>query len=332
MQLTTIASLVSLAASVWSSWGLAGRRRMAWRVAATGSVTAVMLWVEPVQQTLTFGQVNLILMAMVLGDLSLPDRSRGKGIATGLAAGFKLTPAVFLVYLAFTRRTRAAVNGVVTFAATVVLGLLVSPSAAVHYWKGAWLVGDKVGRDYVGNQSVDAVLRRLVGHELGFPSVVLAFGVGVAGLALAVWAYRHGNELAGVVLIGMTGLLVSPISWTHHWVWVVPAVVLGCDLAMRRRSVLFGLAVVGVTLLFLAWPAQIDGVGRHDPTADDLPTGLIWQVPHRDGREHDWSGTDLIVGNLYVVLGLAGLTAAAGAALASSRNVVPSEDAVDVSV
>jgi hypothetical protein len=115
-------------------------------------------------------------------------------------------------------------------------------------------------------------------------------------------------------------------------VWVVPAVVLGCDLAVRRRSVLIGLAVVGVTLLFLAWPAQIDGVGRHDPTADDLPTGLIWQVPHRDGREHDWSGTDLIIGNLYVVLGLAGLASAGGVALASSRKVVPSEDAVDVTV
>ncbi|MDX6333130.1 MAG: alpha,2-mannosyltransferase, partial [Streptosporangiaceae bacterium] len=104
------------------SLGLAGRPAGLARAAAAFAIAAVGLWLEPVAMTLFFGQINLLLLALVVGDLALPDRIKGKGIGIGLAAGFKLTPLIFIPYLLFTRRVKAAAVSALTFAVTVGLG------------------------------------------------------------------------------------------------------------------------------------------------------------------------------------------------------------------
>ena len=104
------------------SLGLAGRPAGLARAAAAFAIGAVGLWLEPVAMTLFFGQINLVLLALVVGDLALPDRIKGKGIGIGLAAGIKLTPLIFIPYLLFTRRVKAAAVSALTFAVTVGLG------------------------------------------------------------------------------------------------------------------------------------------------------------------------------------------------------------------
>ena len=106
------------------------------RAAAAFAIAAVGLWLEPVAMTLFFGQINLVLLALVVGDLALPDRFKGKGIGIGLAAGIKLTPLIFIPYLLFTRRVKAAAVSALTFAVTVGLGFALLPHASAVYWGG----------------------------------------------------------------------------------------------------------------------------------------------------------------------------------------------------
>src|ERR1700734_1919257 len=140
--------------------GLAGRPAGLARAAAAFAIAAVGLWLEPVAMTLFFGQINLVLLALVVGDLALPDRIKGKGIGIGLAAGIKLTPLIFIPYLLFTRRVKAAAVSALTFAVTVGLGFALLPHASAVYW------GGKITRPgskpfHLDNQSLNGVILRL---------------------------------------------------------------------------------------------------------------------------------------------------------------------------
>lgn len=119
------------------SLGLAGRPAGLARAAAAFAIAAVGLWLEPVAMTLFFGQINLVLLALVVGDLALPDRIKGKGIGIGLAAGIKLTPLIFIPYLLFTRRVKAAALSALTFAVTVGLGFALLPHASAATGAGS---------------------------------------------------------------------------------------------------------------------------------------------------------------------------------------------------
>ena len=141
------------------SLGLAGRPAGVARAAAAFAIAAVSLWLEPVAMTLFFGQINLVLLALVMGDLALPDRIKGKGIGIGLAAGIKLTPLIFIPYLLFTRRVKAAAISALTFAVTVGLGFALLPHAAAVFWAGTFArSGSKFHLD---NQSLNGVILRL---------------------------------------------------------------------------------------------------------------------------------------------------------------------------
>jgi alpha-1,2-mannosyltransferase len=314
-QLFTGLGLAALLASIWWAWGMAGRRPPVERAGLTLAVAAIALWLEPVQQTLLFGQINFIVLGLVVYDLHLRDDRPWKGVALGLAVGLKLTPALFVVYLFLTGRRRAAVTAVGTFVATVLIGFLTAPSAARQYWGGDFLVGGKIGQTYVGNQSLKGTLLRLLGEGTTADRVyvLVAIVVAVAGLWLAVRAFRAGDELRAVVVTVVTMLLVSPISWSHHWVWVALVLVYLADKALRRP---LGWALPTLAVLVLvtwAWFGRVGDEGRDDPRLAILPQGLIWRVPRRDGRELDWHGLQNVTGNLYVVLGLVALVGAAWA-------------------
>ena len=314
-QVFTAVGLAALVASVWWAWGMTGRRAGVDRAGLTLAVAAIALWLEPIQQTLLFGQINLIVLGLVVYDLHLRDDRPWKGVALGLAVGLKLTPALFVVCLFLTGRRRAAVTAVGTFAVTVAIGFVTAPSAARQYWGGDFLVGDKVSQLYVGNQSVKGALLRLLGEGTTADRLylVLAVVVAVAGLWLAVRAHRAGDELLGVVVTALTMLLVSPVSWSHHWVWVALVLVLLADRALRRPLGWALPTMAIVVLLSWAWFGRVGDDGRDDPRLTVLPQGLIWRVPRRDNRELAWHGLQNITGNLYVVIGLAGLAVVAWA-------------------
>jgi len=314
-QVFTGVGLAAFVASIWWAWGMTGRRPSIERAGLTLGVAAVALWLEPVQQTLLFGQINFIVFALVVYDFHLRDERPWKGVALGLAIGLKLTPAVFAVYLFLTGRRRAALTAIGTFAATVLIGFVTAPSVALQYWRGDFLVGEKVGQSYVGNQSLKGVLLRLLdeGTAADRLYVVAAIVVAVGGLWLAVRAHRAGDELLAVVVTALTMLLVSPVSWSHHWVWVALVIVLLVDRILRRPLGWALPVLAALVLLTWAWFGRIGDDGRSDPRLDVLPQGLIWRVPRRDGRELAWHGLQNLTGNLYAVLAVIGLLAVAWA-------------------
>ena len=320
--LVTIASVTALVTAIWLTWGALGYRRSAGRLGATLAVAGVALWLEPVQQTLQFGQVNLVLMLIILADLCLPDSKRYKGIGVGLAAGFKLTPLIFVVYLLLTRRFRAAAVSAGTFLATVAASAALLPSAFRRYWLGRLFLNPRVGNTaYVGNQSLHGLAERLLGSGPAAQHawLISALVVGAVGLLLAAAASQRGHEMLGVLTCALTGLLVSPVSWSHHWVWAAPALVVGCDAAMRMRPNRQGASgaarrswqrwtgwagVLAGTALLFAYPLSMN---KGVPGGPLVPQGLIWTVTAPAVEGTGAHGIQLLTGNLYVFAGLTGL-------------------------
>ncbi|ATE52498.1 mannosyltransferase [Actinosynnema pretiosum] len=187
--------------------------------------TGLLIWVEPVRTTLNYGQINLVLAALLIGTM-VSARPWVAGLGTGVAAGVKLTPAITGLYFLATRRWTAALWSFAAFAGTVGLGYAISASQSHQFWFE--LLGDATRVGPVGsaiNQSLRGALSRTVGHDVETGPVFLVAAALAAALAL--WALlesvRANDSLAAVVSTQFLGLLVSPISWSHHWVWMVPA-------------------------------------------------------------------------------------------------------------
>jgi alpha-1,2-mannosyltransferase len=251
----TAISLACLEAAVWLCLPGGGRRRaLLWAAAC-----ALAIWLDPVSLTLLLGQVNLVLLLLVLGDLCLPDGSRWKGVGTGIAAGIKLTPGFFAVYLALTGRVRAAAVAAGVFAATVAAGFAVLPGDAVRYWSGTFLDSSRVGDPQnVRSQSLRSLLVRWAHTANGVEPVwlVLAVAVAAIALALAVWAHRRGDELLAMCVCATAVLIDEPITWQHHWVWMVPTLIWLVREAWLTRSRLLGGFAAVVALEFFARPYQ----------------------------------------------------------------------------
>jgi glycosyl transferase family 87 len=302
------------------SLGLAGRPAGLARAAAAFAIAAVGLWLEPIAMTLFFGQINLVLLALVVGDLALPDRFKIKGVGIGLAAGIKLTPLIFVPYLLVTRRARAAAVSALTFAVTIGLGFAVLPRASAVYWGGKFLQLESKPF-HLDNQSLNGAILRLThaGPHAHAYWLVAAVVVGIVGLATSILASRRGHELLGLVTCGATALLVAPIAWSHHYVYVVPALVLAACGPARRRYRLLGVALV--VFLFGWWPLRIAYQGG--PQDQLLPRGFLLLAPNRGNSpstvEFTWRGLDLILGNYYVLTLLAFIAVTACALVLTRR-------------
>jgi alpha-1,2-mannosyltransferase len=261
-----------LAGVVWLSLVGLGQPPSRRLLALCLGLTGLLLWCEPVWETVTFGQVNLLLAVLVLADLGRPRSAWGRGALIGVAAGIKLTPAFFVVYLLVTRQFRAAAAAGGAFLATVLVGAVTLPGDSRVFWAGAFADPARVGvPDHPGNQS----LRGLVARELGMGSAATlcwlasAAVLACAGLWLAARFTASGRELTGAVLCGMTGVAVSPFSWVHHWVWFVPLLIVLLDRALPRRGraawsawLACGTTAVVGCHWFFAWFAGISpGVG-----------------------------------------------------------------------
>ncbi|MGW5675114.1 glycosyltransferase 87 family protein [Streptomyces sp. NPDC003860] len=200
--------------------GLGRDRVMLWVAGA--------LWLEPVRHTLDLGQVNLILAALVLWGLAAAKEAGAVGAAVGVAAGVKLTPAVGGAYLLLTRQWRAALAACVVFVGTLALGWSVTPRESERYWSSLVVEPERVGLvTSVRNQSLRGAVGRALGHDVGFEAPWLLAALVVTVLAgYAGWvAVRRADLLGALVAVQLAGLLLVPISWSHHWVWCVPAMI-----------------------------------------------------------------------------------------------------------
>jgi alpha-1,2-mannosyltransferase len=295
--LMTVTSLAAVGITIWltlGALGWQGRRR----ATALAAVAAVALWIEPVQRALHLGQIEPLLMVLIVWDICQPDHRRWKGVGIGVAAGIKLTPLVFIPYLFLTGKLRQAVVVTAAFAVTVAIGFVLLPHASVKYWlTGYFLHASNVGDvKSLLNQSVLGVVARSI-HSVRHATpiwLVLSAVIMMLGLGAAAILDRAGRTVAGWLTCELTSLLIFPISWDHHWLWVVPAIALFATTALRATGAArwrwWALAVV-TAALFGAWGSL--ALGELHP----LPGGLRW-----------------ISENLFVLAGLALLAVAIGAA------------------
>ncbi len=199
--------------------------------AVAGVATAFAFTLEPFRQTLSFGQINIYLGVLVLVDLLVLARrgSKWTGVGIGLATAIKLTPGIFIVYLLVIGRWRAAVTAIGTVIAANLVSAVIAPVETWRYFTSLMWETSRVGfLDTTMNQSVNGLLARLDAPLAPgrLPWLVLAGSLAVFGLWRARRAALAGDELAGLTLAGLVGVLVSPVSWVHHIIWVFPAMVL----------------------------------------------------------------------------------------------------------
>lgn len=269
------------------------------RPAAVLLISAVLVWCEPLWTTLRYGQINLLLTALVLWDLSRRPGHRFAGAGIGIAAGIKLTPALFAVFLAlygtvravrgmragsgraaaWNHQLRQSAVAAGAFAGTVLLGALVLPYDSRRFWFHALFRSDRVGHtEITDNQSLRGVVARLLHTgDPGWPWLVAAALVALSGLAVSVAAASAGSRRLpfapawAALACAFTALLVSPVSWSHHWVWCVPLVMLlGTEALERERALLWRASAGAAMLLFCSYALWLVPHGEPGPVKPEL--------------------------------------------------------------
>ncbi|MEV2214112.1 glycosyltransferase 87 family protein [Streptomyces sp. NPDC050997] len=254
-------------------------RRYGWYGCALGACLLALF--EPLRDTISFGQVNLLLLALVLTDARLlaTGRERWAGVGIGLAAAIKLTPALFIGLLLLAGRRREAVRATAVAAGATAFAACVAPDASRYYWTVAMWDTTRVGRlDYVSNQSLQGILARL-----GEPD--RAVWAAAVLLVLCVWASRSRRAVAAgewptaFALTGLTACLVSPITWVHHLVWLLPSfVVLVRAGHPRVAGALYAVLCTSVVWLWFDDASGVDGfLGSNTYTWITL--GLLLWLP-----------------------------------------------------
>jgi alpha-1,2-mannosyltransferase len=281
------------------------RPAMAW--------TAVGIWTEPLRSTFDYGQINVLLVLAVLYAVH-STRWWLSGLLVGLAAGVKLTPAVAGLYFVGVRRWGVAAFAAVVFVGTVGVSALVVGDQARYYFTD--LLGDARRVGPIGtsfNQSWRGAISRILGYDAGYGPVVIAALVFTAVLALLAWrTIGTADRLGGIVTVQLFGLLLSPISWTHHWVWLIPLMIwlLHGPLRERLGARLLGWSWLVLILIGVPWLLSFA-----QPTIWDI--GRPWHLA--------WAGMVYPVATL-VTLGWLAVVGRSASRRASDRSPSPSVD------
>ena len=252
-----------------------------------GWLLPVALLLEPVRNTLNYGQVNVLLMALVAADCLLPDTRWPRGALVGLAAALKLTPAAFVLFFLCRGDRRAAGTSAVSFAACTAAGFALDWHDSVRYWTSIVVQTTRPGSLlFCANQSIQGVLAR-AGLDPRTPTGTAAWLAASAVVLVLAWfgmrrACAASDDAWALSLNAFAALLISPISWSHHWVWAAPALLL---LAVRglqdKNRALLAAALTGLAV-FAAGPQ--------------------WWFPHTENREAHWAAWEQVIGGSYVIL------------------------------
>lgn len=328
-----------------------------------GSAFAIAPWaaivieqcLEPFNQSVGFAQVNTAMMALVMIDVAAPDSWKGRGVASGLAAAIKLTPAIAILIFLLRRQWRSAITMVATSLTVTLLSWIISPSESARFFFDAMWDPQRAGDAYyTSNQNLKGFVARALPENAW--SITWAITVALA-LVAAIWlclriqaaatsvvTSRSASDdaapgplnaavptapaapatgpaapasdaaktaasdavaapsavattpaapvlpenlatLLTAAVIMTLGLLVSPITWSHHWVWGLASVVALIAVALRLKSpALMGTALVQGALFIMA---------PH------------WWFPYGQVNELHWNVVEQLVGSSYTLAAIA---------------------------
>ncbi|SNT65941.1 alpha-1,2-mannosyltransferase [Asanoa hainanensis] len=230
---------------------VAGGLVIRWLVGCLGRpwllVALLCVFLAPVRDTVSFGQVNLVLLALVWWDLRRGPRA---GVGIGIATAVKLTPGLFVLYLALARQWRAFLIAVSTVAGAILLAAAIAPSASRTFWTEAlWNTGRVGDLSYVSNQSLRGVLARA--DLPGWSWALLVLAVCALWMVRAGRAARAGDHTTGFALTGVATCLVSPVTWVHHLVWLLPALYLAWRSGRARILVIAAYVLLCTSAVWL---------------------------------------------------------------------------------
>lgn len=325
-----------------------------------GSAFAIAPWaailvqqcLEPFTQSVGFAQVNTAMMALVMIDVAAPDSWKGRGVASGLAAAIKLTPAIAVLIFLLRRQWRSAITMVATSLAVTLLSWVISPGESTRFFFDAMWDPQRAGDAYyTSNQNLKGFVARALPENTW--SIAWAITVALA-LVAAVWlclriqaaatsvvtphvisdavatpyaiapgplnaaapttgaaaSTADAVELAAsdavaapdttatapvlpenlatlltAVVIMTLGLLVSPITWSHHWVWGLASVVALIAVALRLKSAPLAAVALVQGALFIMAPH--------------------WWFSHGQVNELHWNVVEQLVGSSYTLAAIA---------------------------
>ena len=274
---------------------------------AVGWLLPAALLLEPVRSTLAYGQVNVVLMALVALDCLVAAPRWPRGALTGLAAAVKLTPAAFVLFFLLRRDYRAAATAGVSFAAATAAGFALAGRDSMRYWTVAVFQTGRIGSPaHAANQCLQAILARagLPPHTAGGTAAWLALSVLVALVACRGMrrALAASLDCLALSLNAFASLLISPMSWSHHWVWCAPALLALADLGRRHRSRLAAATAACGLVIFAAAPQ--------------------WWLGKFGGQELSWAAWQQVLGSSYVIFAVLVLLLAASGRLLRRTPVI----------
>ncbi|MCS4534831.1 glycosyltransferase family 87 protein [Corynebacterium sp. HS2168-gen11] len=193
----------------------------------------VALVLEPLRNNANFGQINMVVAFLVFLDIVPRSRRIPQGWLIGIAAAIKLTPAVMLLVFLIRRDLRALLMAVIGATSATLIGTIHNPSQTRDFYTNAIFVlndNSKIGVNigYVTNQSLKGVLTRLwSSHEAAQAATSTITLLWLLGSVLLVGIFfviirvilQHGLFFEAALVNTALMLLISPISWSHHWVW-----------------------------------------------------------------------------------------------------------------
>ncbi|MGA8789088.1 MAG: glycosyltransferase 87 family protein [Paenarthrobacter sp.] len=202
------------------------------RTTALVGAGAILL-LGPWRDTFVFGQINIILMGVILADFALYGKVRAgeirwpAGLLIGLAAGVKLTPLAFGLYFLVRRDFKALGWMAAGFFGSIAFAWAVLPQASVDFWTKILPDTGRIGGPaYVDNLSVKGLLLHFGMPDSSLTNVawlVLSLGLVVLAGLIIKWAVDADENFVAVSATAILMLLISPVSWSHHWVWVAVA-------------------------------------------------------------------------------------------------------------
>jgi alpha-1,2-mannosyltransferase len=229
-------------------------------LATAGMVGLAGLAFEPFVRNMLLGQINLVLLALIVVDcLVVPARYRGMLI--GLATGIKILPGAFILFLILRREWCAVARAIAAFAVTVAVGGVLALHDTWVFWSGGFMNLSRFGPAAIiggDNQSLSAAFMRL-SHDVSPPSIpllLMSLGVMTLGVVAAKRQIDSGNDVNALVCLGFASMLASPVSWTHHWVWAVLALMVLVQARRRVAAFVLG-AVFVIGPMWLASPGDL---------------------------------------------------------------------------